>query len=321
MAPDNKTMLGLFKDMLRIRLIEERIAHAYPEGKMRTPTHFSIGQEAVSVGVCACLNRKDAVFASHRCHAAYLARGGGLKEMLAELFGRANGACGGRSGSAHLACPGKNMYSAPILGAMSAVATGAALSFKLSGKVNISVSFIGDAALEEGVVTESINFALVKNLPVLFVCENNLFSTHTHIKYRQPDIPIYKRIKSLGIYACRIDGNDILQVYNTVKEAREKIIRGRGPAFIECLTYRYREHVGPNFDFNNPYRAKDEVDYWMNKRCPVKRFRGILFNNGVLTENMVNLFVKKINREVDEALEFAGNSPWPSKEDMLNNAY
>ncbi len=320
MGSMDRIAVQLFKEMLRIRIIEERIADIYHLGEMRTPTHFSIGQEAVSAGVCQALNDGDAVFASHRCHAAYLARGGDLKGMVAELYGRITGVCGGKSGSAHLSSPKGNMYAAPILGAMIPVAVGAALSFSMNRKKNASIVFFGDAAVEEGVFSESINFSVVKKLPVFFVCENNLFCTHIHIRYRQPDIPIYKRVKGLGIETKRVDGNDALEVYRTARDTIGKIRRGQGPVFIEYVTYRWREHVGPNFDYDNPYRTKAQVESWM-RRCPVKRLKNYLLEKNVITDRKIAVFEREINREIDEAIRFARRSPWPGKADLLKDVY
>lgn len=313
-------LIKFYKMMLRIRIIEERIAELYPLGKMRTPIHLSIGQEAVPTGVCAALKNTDAVFASHRCHAAYFAKGGALKHMLAELYGRVTGVCKGKGGSAHLVSPKKNMYSAPILGAMIPVAVGAALSFSMDKSKRVSAVFFGDAALEEGVCAESINFAVLKKLPILFVCENNFYSTHTHIRYRQPDEPIYKRIRSFGIDSGRIDGNNVLEVYVAALEKIDKCRRGQGPFFLECITYRYREHVGPNYDFNNPYRSKEEVENWM-RRCPVRRIEETLVSGGVMTIEEISSLKRKFNSEVNRAIHYAENSLWPSKKGLTEDVY
>ncbi len=312
--------LRLLKKMIRIRMAEERIAEIYPQGEMRTPTHFSVGQEAVSAGVCDVLKKGDAVFASHRCHAAYLAGGGDLNGMVAELFGRATGVCGGRSGSAHLSSPGHNMFSAPILGGLIPVAVGAAFSFAMDKSKNIAVAFFGDAASEEGVFAESLNFAIIKKLPVLFVCENNFYSTNIHLSQRQPDVPLYQRVKSSGIESVNIDGNDAIKVYLRAKDFASKIRLGGGPKFIECVTYRHLEHVGPNYDFDNPYRTEKEVRSWM-KRCPVKRLRKHMINTGAVTESSLVSFEKKVMREIDKAIEKARNDPWPGAKDLLRDVY
>ncbi len=315
-----KELTMLYSVMLRIRMIEERLAGLYPSGKMRTPVHFSIGQEAVSAGVCTMLNNKDMVFASHRSHAAYFAKGGSLKEMMAELYGRLNGCCRGKGGSQHLSSFEKNMYSAPILGEMIAVAVGAGLAFSLDKAKQVSVVFFGDAALEEGIFAESVNFAVIKKLPVLFVCENNFYSTHTHIRFRQPDIPIYKRVRAMGIASRQIDGNNILQVCSAGKDAIKLCRQAKGPFFLECITYRYREHVGPNYDFNNPYRTREDVACWM-KRCPIKKLQKILVRDGIFTLRGINSLKEKINYEIDRAIEYAENSPWPIKRNLTLDVY
>jgi len=312
--------VSLFKGMARIRAIEDLLALIYPLGEMRTPTHFSIGQEAVSVGVIANLKNEDAVFASHRCHAAYLAKGGDMNRMTAELFGRVTGSCGGISGSAHLSSPEKNMFSAPILGSMVPVAVGAALSLSMDGKKNIAAVFCGDAAIEEGVFSESINFAVVKGLPVLFVCENNFFSTHTHIKKRQPSIPIYKRISGLGIRAKRIDGNDVTEVYKASSKIINSMRKTSKPYFLECQTYRFKEHVGPNIDYDNPYRTRRELSYWMSK-CPVKRMEQYLIKNRALSPKGIQGIKDAAQKEAEDAVRFARRSAWPRIRDILKNVY
>jgi len=317
---DKRTLLSLYEKMLLIRLTEERIAEIYPDGEIRTPTHFSIGQEAVSAGVCQMLNRSDACFASHRCHAAYLAKGGGLNKMIAELFGRKSGVCGGRSGSAHLSSPEHNVFAAPILGAMIPAAAGAALAFSLDNKKSVAAAFFGDAAIEEGVFFETLNFAIIKKLPMLFICENNFFSTHTHIKYRQPNIPIYKRIGAMGIASAEVDGMKVEDVYTAAKERVEKIRKGSGPQFLECVTYRYREHVGPLYDFNNPYRTKKEVEKWM-ALCPVCRFEKELLRSGTLSNGSEKKLRAVIMNKVNGAIESARKSPWPSEGELLDNVY
>jgi|TARA_B100002003_G_scaffold247857_1_gene280279 pyruvate dehydrogenase E1 component alpha subunit len=312
--------ISLYKAMLRIRMIEEQIAKYYPLGEMRTPTHFSIGQEAVATGICSVMKSSDLAFASHRSHAPYIARGGCLKQMTAELFGRSTGACKGKGGSAHLSSPENNMYSSPILSGMMPVAVGAAVSFSMDRKRQVAVAFFGDAAVEEGVCAESINFAVVKKLPVLFVCENNLFSTHTHIRYRQPPIPIYKRMRGLGINSNIIDGNDVLKVYASSKECIRQCRNGNGPHFLECVTYRHREHVGPDYDFNNPYRTRKEVESWMRK-CPIKRLEKLLISEKLLTIKKIESFKSHISCEIEEAIQYARNSPWPHKKSLLEDVY
>jgi len=316
-----KTLLKeLFTDMVRIRQAEEKVVAAYPEQMMRTPTHLSIGQEAVAVGVAHAIEKDDRVFAGHRCHAAYLSRGGSWDGFFAELCGRANGTCGGRAGSAHLSDGDVNVYSSPILSAMIPVACGAALSFQMDKKRNIAVAFLGDAAIEEGVFAESLNFAVLKKLPVLFVCENNLYSTHSPLKVRQPPSPIYKRVQIPELPTCRVDGNDVVAVYRTMKELAAQCRRGKGPAFVECLTYRIREHVGPLMDYDRGYRTKREVEAWM-KKCPVRKLRAKIIRDKIMTAQEVDQLVQKYKSAADAAYAKALKSPWPEANSLLNHVY
>jgi TPP-dependent pyruvate/acetoin dehydrogenase alpha subunit len=310
----------LLLTMLRIRRAEEKIVAVYGDQTMRTPTHLSIGQEAVATGVCLALKRDDEVFASHRSHAAYLAKGGSLEGFFAELCGRKSGACHGRAGSAHLTDTNVKIFSSPILSGMIPVAVGAALSFKMDKKKNVSVAFFGDAAIEEGVFAESVNFAVIKKLPVLFVCENNLYSTQSPLKVRQPASPIFKRVATPELKTKQIDGNDVRVVYKHAHEAVEKLRKGQGPLFLECLTYRIREHVGPLFDYDRGYRSKREVEAWM-KKCPVKRLEKYVVAKKIMASGQIDAAVKDISGEVDAAYAKALNSPWPEGEILLEDVY
>ncbi len=240
-------MTDLLRAARRIRTIEETLAAHYPEGKMRTPTHFSIGQEAVAVGVCSVLRPDDVVTASHRCHAAYLAKGGNLDAMVAELYGKATGSCGGWGGSVHLRDPRVGFIgAAPLLGQMIPVAVGAAWAFKLAGGDRVAVTFFGDGACEEGIWYESLHFAAVHRLPILFVCENNGLSTHTPLAVRQPQLGSALEVARAlidGIEAPRDQSPDAVAV--VAQRLLARLRWGFGPAYLECQTFRYREHVGP----------------------------------------------------------------------------
>lgn len=320
MTISHNELLGLYRCMVKIRIFDEKLADIYYLEEMRTPVHFSIGQEAVAVGVCYSLKDDDVVFASHRSHAAYFAKGGSAFGMVAELYGKDTGVCKGRAGSAHLSDPEKNMFSAPIVGEMAPVAVGAALSFSMDKCGRVAVVFFGDAAIEEGVVLESINFAVLKRLPVIFVCENNFYSTHTHIRFRQPDIPIYKRVKGFGIESYKVDGNNVTKVYSLAKRLIGECRDMNGPFFLECVTYRYREHVGPNFDFYNPYRSKEEVMYWM-KRCPIKRLERLLLSRQIVDLKEIDAIKEGINKEVEDAILYARDSNWPDKNTLTEDVY
>lgn len=317
----NDTKIQLLETMIKIRQAEEKIVDVYAKDQMmKTPTHLSIGQEAVSAGLAQALALQDQVFTGHRCHAAYLAKGGDFNGFFAELCGRVTGISRGRAGSAHLTDPSVHVYSSPILGAMIPVAVGAALTFKMDGRKNVAVSIFGDATIEEGVFPESLNFALAKKLPVLFLCENNLYSTHSPLHVRQPASPIYKRLESSELKTIQIDGNDVELVFNTLQRVIAEIRETNEPQFVECLTYRFREHVGPLFDFDRGYRSKEEVDAWM-ERCPIKRFSEKLIKSNLLTQLDVDALKEKWTKQSDAAYTLALASPWPDTSELLRSVY
>ena len=310
----------IYVSMLRVRVAEEKIVDVYGQQTMRTPTHLSIGQEAVSAAVCQALRPDDQVFASHRCHAAYLARGGDLKALFAELCGRTTGTSRGRAGSAHLSSVEKHMFASPILGAMIPVAAGAALSFAMDRRDRVAVALFGDAAVEEGAFAESLNFAVLKKLPLLFICENNTYSTHSALRVRQPPSAIYARVRVPELPAFQVDGNDAVGLYTKVSGLVSDMRQGGGPAFVECLTYRIREHVGPLHDYDRGYRSRDEVEAWM-ERCPLKRMEGYLLEKGLATIDELALMRKDCQVEADAAYTQALNSAWPAEEELRQNVY
>lgn len=313
--------IRLLHSMIRIRRTEETLADLYKEQEMRTPTHFSIGQEAVAVGVCTALERDDAVYSGHRCHAHYLAKGGNLPAMVAELYGRETGCARGRGGSVHLNDPSVGMIaSSAILGQTMAVALGSALAFKMDGAPRVAVTFFGDGAIEEGIFHECLNFAVVKRLPVLFVCENNGYSTHTPLAVRQPPaIEIHQRARSYGMPAKLVDGNDVFAVHEAAREA-VAAVRGNGPYFLECTTYRWREHVGPLWDYDLGYRTKEEVDRWI-AQCPIRRATERLVAEGVLSAADVKALERELQGEVDRAVAAAKAAPFPAVEDLMLGTY
>ncbi len=311
---------NIFLTMLRIRQTEEKIVSVYAEQNMRTPTHLSIGQEAVAAAVCQALEPQDQVFVSHRCHAAYLARGGCLDAFFAELCGRVTGSSRGRAGSAHLSSVEKHVFASPILGAMIPVAVGAALSFFMDRLPKIAVVFFGDAAVEEGVFSESLNFAVLKKLPVLFVCENNLYSTHSPLSVRQPPSPIYERIRVPELLSRQTDGNDAVRLYQTVSDLIPRVRQGDGPAFLECLTYRIREHVGPLFDYDRGYRSQEEVESWM-ERCPIQRLQEFITGQGIMTQDEIEEKRKEWSGQAEASYQKALKSPWPEGNTLLENVY
>ncbi|MCB1107762.1 MAG: thiamine pyrophosphate-dependent dehydrogenase E1 component subunit alpha [Chlamydiia bacterium] len=298
--------------MLRIRLIEETIADRYSEQKMRCPTHLSIGQEAIAVGVSEALKKEDFVMSNHRAHAHYLAKGGALKPMIAEIHGKKTGCAMGRGGSMHLVDLSVGMMgSTPIVANSIPVATGLAFASFLKGDKKISVSYFGEGATEEGVFGESLNFAALKNLPILYVCEDNLYSVYSPVNVRQSKARnLVKIAEAHGMFAKEGDGNHVEESYTIAKEAIDFIQNGNGPAFIKLNTYRYREHCGPNYDTDLGYRSPEEVNLWLEK-CPIETYKKKLFQEKILTEEDVAKMKEKIQNEIEEAFDFAKESPFP----------
>lgn len=312
----------LYENMLRIRLFEERVAELLAnETEIKCPTHLYIGQEAVAVGVCANLRNDDYVFSTHRSHGHYLAKGGDLKALMAELYGKAAGCSKGRGGSMHLASPDVGLPgSSAIVAGTIPIAIGAAMAFKMQKKDSVSVVFFGDGAANEGVFYESLNLASLRKLPVVFVCENNLYSTHMPISACLMDTNIYKKAESFAMPGIRVDGNNVLEVFKIAKEAIENARSGGGPTLLECMTYRWRGHVGPNFDIDKGLRSKEELDYWMN-RCPIKEFESFLAGHSIITESEKMQIHKSIEKEVEEATAFAKESPYPDQSELLGNVF
>lgn len=297
--------LRRYKAMVRIRMIEEAIADRYADQEMRCPVHLSIGQEAAAVGVCAVLRTSDLAFSGHRSHAHYLAKGGDLQRMLDEIHGKETGCCGGRGGSMHLMDDEVGfMASVPIVASSIPLAVGAALSRRHLKRDAIAVAFFGDAAVEEGVFHESANFAAVRKLPVLFACENNLYSVYTNLRDRQPDRPLEELGRAHGLRCERADGNDLEAIHGAVAPAVEHIRAGHGPAMVVLDTYRWREHCGPNYDNDLGYRTVDEFESWQI-RCPVEAALAALTADGGWTAEQDARYRDEVAAEIDAAFERA----------------
>jgi pyruvate dehydrogenase E1 component alpha subunit len=301
----------MHRDMLKVRMVEESIAERYSDQEMRCPVHLSVGQEAAAVGVCSALRHTDRVFSTHRCHSHYLAMDGDLKAMLAEIYGKTAGCIGGRGGSMHLTDPDKGMIaSVPIVGSSIPLAVGAALADQIDGKANVSAAFFGDASVEEGVFHESANFASLRKLPVLFVCENNLYSVYTPLKDRQPARSIAELARAHGMSFGAADGNDIVAVFKAAQAAVARGRQGGGPTLLLFDTYRWREHCGPNFDNNIGYRTESEFETW-RLRCPIEANRKRLREQQLLSPAEEEAMVAELKAEIDAAFEFAKAAPLP----------
>jgi len=306
----------LYLDMLRIRMIEQSIAERYNEQEMRCPVHLSIGQEAPAVGVCSALTSSDRAFSGHRSHAHYLAKGGNLSSMLAEIYGKETGCSKGRGGSMHLCDLDAGFVGAtPIVGSTVPIAVGAALSIKIKKEEAISVIFLGDGAMETGVVQESLNFASIRKIPVLFVCENNLYSVYSPLSVRQPiNRSLCDIAATHGIKTFLTIENDVEDIYAKSKKARQLILNNQQPVFIEIPTYRWLEHCGPNFDNDIGYRTQEEF---------IEKREADLLEKYIesLENKEVNKIKSKIEDEIKMAFKFAKSSPFPSSESAGNFVY
>jgi pyruvate dehydrogenase E1 component alpha subunit len=309
----------LFVEMVRIRKAEETIVARYAEQEMRCPTHLSIGQEAVAVGVCQALALRDSVFSGHRCHAHYLAKGGTFAGMFAELYGKATGCCGGKGGSMHLASPETGMLgSSAIVAGTVPVAVGRALASTLAQQDEVSVTFFGDAAVEQGVTHESLAFAALRKLPVLFVCENNGYATASPLASRQVEPDIWRRAQAHAVPGVGVDGNDVIAVYRAAQAAVERARHGEGPTFIEAKTYRWLGHVGPGDDFAMGYRTREEMDAWRAKD-PIATYAARLDALGVLGSAQRVALEQAVQQEIDDAIAFAKASPFPEPDAMYTD--
>ena len=317
----NETLIEFYREMLRIRIVEEWIADHYHEQEMRCPVHLSIGQEAVAVGVCKVLNHSDKAVSNHRAHAHYLAKGGNLRRMMAELYGKADGTCGGRGGSMHLFDDKAGLLlSLPIVASSIPIGVGAALAAQQEGRSDVGVAFFGDGAIEEGIFHESANFASLKSLPMIFICENNLFSVYTHLKDRQPSRPITELGKAHAMPILHGNGNDVCEVANLTAHSVERARKGGGPSFLLFDTYRWREHCGPNFDDNLGYRSLEEVQKW-HEMCPVEMMRTKLIRKKILTKDLDAQFKTEFEEEVAEAIKYAKAAPFPDPLTVEQHVY
>ena len=312
----------LLKTMMRIRAVEEKIAKEYSQQKMRCPTHLSIGQEAVPSAISFCINKNDFAVSTHRGHAHYLAKGGDLKAMIAEIYGKETGCSKGKGGSMHLIDTKVGfMGTSAIVGNSIPVGVGLALSCKLKKSDQISVVYLGDGALEEGVFYESLNFAILKDLRVLFVCENNLYSVYSSLDVRQPkDRNIVSMAKGIGAKAEHGDGNNVEECVKVCTHAINTIRSEGGPFFLEFATYRHREHCGPNFDNEIGYRTLKEFETWKLKD-PISNYQNLLLKKGICSNKDFKYFAEQIDDEIEDAFEFAANSNFPPKSEAFRGVY
>lgn len=312
---------NLLHTMMRIRAFEEKLADLVIAKKVTTPCHLYTGQEAVATGVCTALNQNDYLFGTHRSHGHFLAKGGDLKLAMAEIFCKSTGCSKGRGGSMHLCSPDHGILgTSSIVAGSLGIAAGTALAEKIKGTSRLTVVFHGDGVPEEGIWHEAANISNLELLPILFICENNLYCTHLGLDQRRKKDNILEVAKAHGFYCQEVDGNNVLAVYSAAREAETRIRAGKGPCYIECRTYRWRGHVGPNDDLNVGLRDKEEVKAWKT-RCPVLNFSNFLVQKGICSEIDILDLERSAKDEVEDAVAFAEASPYPEVSDLLKNVY
>jgi pyruvate dehydrogenase E1 component alpha subunit len=315
----------LYNNIFRIRAVEEEIAKKYKTGKdgiMRCPIHLSSGQEAVAAAFSTITKKKDYAVGTHRGHAHYLAKVGNLDRMIAEIYGKKNGCSGGKGGSMHLIDLNVNfMGTTAIVGSSIPIGVGIALSIKIKKQKDISFVFLGDGAVESGVFYESLNFAAIKKLPVVFICENNLYSVYSPLKVRQPKKRnIAKLAASIGVDSSYCDGMDIMKVYKALKRTTDKVRTGKGPQFIEFSTYRWREHCGPHYDNDLGYRTKKEFNFWKNKD-PFLKLKKHILKTSPQQKKILEKIEDDIIKEVDNSFKKAKKAKFPSKNTLFKDIY
>jgi pyruvate dehydrogenase E1 component alpha subunit len=308
----------MYTNMLKIRRFEEKVGELFAAGKIPGFVHLYIGEEAVATGVCAHLRKDDYITSTHRGHGHLISKGGDLKLMMAELFGKRTGYCKGKGGSMHIADVDLGILGANgIVGGGPPIATGAALAAKYKGTDQVAVCFLGDGASNQGTFHEGVNMASIWKLPVIFVVENNMYGISLSQTRSMRVQDIADRAAAYDIPGFVVDGNDVIAVYEAAGEAIQRARAGEGPALIECKTYRYRGHFE-----GDPmiYRTREEEEMWKAKD-PIPRFEAKLKEMGVLTEAQAREINERIIAQVEEAVRFAEESPWPAPEEVLEDVY
>lgn len=305
----------LYRQLYRIRRLEEEVARVYPSDKIQSPVHLSIGQEAISVGVCDVLRADDVAFGSYRSHAMYLAKGGDLKAMVAELYGKLPGCAKGKAGSMHLIDT-----RAGVMGASAVVATtipqavGYALAIKMRREDRVVVCFFGEGASEEGAFHESLNFAQLKKLPVLFVCENNFFAIHSRTSTRQSTQSVTALAQAHGLVGRRLEKMDLDLIRDTAQTFVNEIRAGAGPRFMECCCYRWMEHVGPARDFAVGYREETEAEPWFREDA-------VISAGEKLAMDVRRRIEAEVDSEIRAAFDFAEQAPFPPESELMTDLY
>jgi TPP-dependent pyruvate/acetoin dehydrogenase alpha subunit len=312
---DAGVLVALLRQMLRLRRTEEALIQEYhPADEMRCPIHFCVGQESVPAALSLLVEAEDYLFSHHRSHGYYFAKSAPLRELFAEIYGKATGANKGQAGSQDISHQGSRFYSGAILAGAISIAIGAAFGLQVARSPNISIAGFGEGATDEGAFWEAISYAGAKRLPVLFVCENNRYATYSDQLKRQASDNICERVATFGIRSRRIFGNDVALAYRTLKEEIARVRGGHGPSLVEAYTYRWNSHVGPEDDGANNYRPAAEMQFWKDN-CPIILLEEKLRAAGLVSPAARVAMDREISAEVEENFRFAKSSPFPTKPD------
>lgn len=314
-SSEERTARSLHRFMLRLRMCEEALANEYhPADEMRCPVHFCIGQEAVPAALALLLGEEDYLFSHHRSHGYYLAKNAPMDALFAELYGRRDGANGGLAGSQDISFPARRFYSGAILAGATAICTGAALGLKLQGAPHVAVAGFGESATDEGIFWETLNYAALERLPVVFVCENNNYSVFSPQLKRQAADNLSERVAAFGVRSTALFGNDVLEVHRTLEREIARARAGEGPAFVEAYTYRWSGHYGPESDDAVGYRSAEEIAAW-KRNCPIALIEEALAAPGLYPAEYAEQCRHEIRAEIDRSFAFAKASPFPQAGD------
>jgi len=310
--------IEMLRQMLRIRYFEEKVEELFKMNEIKGTTHLYIGEEATAVGACSAIRENDYITSTHRGHGHCIAKGGKVKYMMAELFGKKTGYCKGKGGSLHIAdVESGNLGANGIVGGGIPLAVGAGLSISYKGEDKVVLCFFGDGAVNQGVFHESVNLAAVWNLPIVFICENNLYGMSTPFGEVSRMKDVAKRAEAYGIPGIIADGNDVLDVYSKVSGAVKKAREGKGPVLVECKTYRWRGHSKSD---PRVYRTREEEKEWREK-CPIKRFKRYLVTAEIASEGELDKVDRELADEIEEAVEYARASSYPELKEALMDVY
>ena len=318
MAETKEELIGYLRKMMEIRFFEEKLSELLDKGIVEGASHLYSGEEAVAVGACAAIRHDDCITSTHRGHGHCIAKGGDLKKMMAEVCGKATGYCKGKGGSMHIAdIEGGNLGATGIVGGNIPVATGAGLSFKMKNTKQVVLCFFGDGAVNTGGFHESLNMAGTWKLPVIYICENNLYGMSVSVDRAFPIKDITIRAKGYNIKGVSVDGMDVLAVKHTIQDVVQGARAGEGPAMVECKTYRFSGHSKSDA---RAYRTREEEALW-KERCPIKQFSEKLLKEKILNNEELAKLEEDVKRKIEEAEKFAVDSPFPDPEELVEDVY